>query len=248
MKLVCPSCESGFIVDATAIGAAGRKVRCGRCGNSWLAMPVEAVLEDAPAPPHDESAENQEPPTEPADKPDDALPKLAEFDESRRRSRSTRRMPRASPKRHAALAGWMLFVLVTAALLLGVVFGRQQIMAWAPGTQPLYTLAGLAEETPLPELPSIQLRLLDVTSDRRQVDGAQELVIEGKIINPTNEPQDVPPLVATLMDPTGIELKRWIFAAETESLPPGGQVVFQTSTDDPPGQGNLNLNFVPHRP
>ena len=51
MKLVCPSCESGFLVEATALGPAGRKVRCGRCGNSWLAMPVEGVPQSTLAPP-----------------------------------------------------------------------------------------------------------------------------------------------------------------------------------------------------
>ena len=142
--------------------------------------------------------------------------------------------------------------------MIGLVFGRQQIMAWAPETEPLYALVGLSEKAPIPELPTVQLRLqdspgysdvylIDVTSGRRQVNGTSELIIEGQIFNPTDEPQDVPPLVATLMDPTGIELKRWVFAAESEVLPPGGQVGFQTSTDNPPGQGNLNLNFVHRR-
>ena len=108
-------------------------------------------------------------------------------------------------------------------------------------------MVGLADEAPIPQLPSIRLELKDVTSDRRQVNGAQELIIAGEIFNPTDEPQDVPPLVATLMDPTGIELKRWVFAAETEVLPPGGRIGFETSTENPPGQGNLNLNFVPRR-
>lgn len=247
MKLVCPSCESGFLVDATEIGPSGRKVRCGRCGGAWLAMPIEAVPEETPAPPPAPSADTPDRSDDNAQEPADALPKLAEFDESRRRSRSSRRMPRAAPKRGASLGGWLLFTLVAAALVAGVIFGRQQIMAWAPETEPLYTLVGLADESPIPQLPSIQLELTDVTSDRRQVNGAHELIIAGEIFNPTDEPQDVPPLVATLMDPTGIELKRWVFAAETEVLPPGGRVAFQTSTENPPGQGNLNLNFVPRR-
>lgn len=247
MKLVCPSCESGFLVDATAIGPAGRNVRCGRCGSSWLAMPVEAVPDRTPALPRTQSANAPDRSAKSAPTPSDDLPKPAEFDETRRRSRSTRRMPGSAPRRAASLGGWALFVLVAAALVAGVVLGRQQIMAWAPDSELIYALVGLADEAPIPELPSVQLRLQEVTSDRRQVNGTSELVIEGQIFNPTDEPQDVPPLVATLMDPTGIELKRWVFAAETEVLPPGGRVAFQTSTENPPGQGNLNLNFVPKR-
>lgn len=247
MKLVCPSCESSFLVDASAIGPSGRKVRCGRCGGSWLALPETAGQDEAQAPdePTDPPTETPEPSSEATDASADPLPKLSEFDESRRRSRSARRRPDPSPRRDLALGGWLLFALVAASLVVGVVFGRQQIMAWAPETKPLYTMVGLSEEAPIPELPTIQLRLQDVTSGRRQVNGTSELIIEGQIFNPTDEPQDVPPLVATLMDPTGIELKRWVFAAETEVLPPGGHVGFQTSTDNPPGQGNLNLNFMP---
>lgn len=248
MKLVCPSCESGFLVDATAIGPSGRKVRCGRCGNSWLAMPVEILPDDPLPPPQTQAFDSQGRSAEAPDQSDDALPKLAELDESRRRSRTARRMPRLERSRRASLGGWVLFALVATLFLVGVVFGRQQIMTWAPATGSFYALVGLDSEPPIPMLPTIQLRLQEVTSNRRQVDGTSELIIEGEIFNPTDEPQEVPPLVATLMDPTGIELKRWVFAADSETLPPGGRVAFQTSTQDPPGQGNLNLNFVPQRP
>lgn len=296
MKLVCPSCESGFLVDATDIGPTGRKVRCGRCGNSWLAMPVEAVPEHAIADENDAdealsgqtipdealapfwdragsgedhgqtgydrtdvvanrasfdrapTAVVEDPVSDNGPQSDDALRQAAGLGRFRRRSRSSRRMPHREPKRGASLAGWALFALCVAALGAGVVVGRHHIMAWAPETEALYVMAGLAEDAPIPPLPAVHLRLREVTSGRRQVDGTSELVIEGEIFNPTDQPQDVPPLVATLMDPTGIELKRWVFAAETETLPPGGHAAFQTSTPDPPGQGNLNLNFVPQQP
>lgn len=256
MKLVCPSCESGFLVDTTAIGPTGRKVRCGRCGYGWLAMPVEIIPDEFPEPHRDQAAADRDRAAAfdedqaafEEDSADDTLRRAAGLDGSRGRSRSARRMPRRERARGASLGGWLLFAVCTAALAAVVVLGRQQIMAWAPESAPLYRLAGLADKRPVPPLPTIQLRLREVTSGRRQVNGMQELVIAGEIFNPTDQPQDVPPLVATLMDPTGIELKRWVFAAETEILPPGGHVAFQTSTPDPPGRGNLNLNFVLQRP
>ncbi len=274
MKLVCPSCESGFLVDATAVGPTGRKVRCGRCGTSWLAMPVEAVPEAAVAPSRERadagqgrgeeragngsghgqvgvatgSAAAESPAGEPRAKADDALRRAAGPARSWPRSRSSRRMPHEEPRRGKSLGGWALFALSVAALVAGVVVGRQHIMNWAPETETLYIMAGLAEEAPIPPLPAVNLRLREVTSGRRQVNGASELVVEGEIFNPTDQPQNVPPLVATLMDPTGIELKRWVFDAETETLPPGGHAAFRTSTPDPPGQGNLNLNFVLQQP
>lgn len=245
MKLVCPSCESGFLVDASAIGPTGRNVRCGRCGDSWLAMPVEAIPDDPPAASQDPLDDTTGQPAETLDQSDVPSPEPAEFNESRRRSRAAPGITGSEPNRGGLLGGWLLFALVAAALLAGVVLGRQQIMAWAPESAALYALVGLAGEPPLPALPQNPLRFGEVTSDQRQVDGTPALVITGEIFNPTDQPQDVPPLVATLMDPTGIELKRWVFAAETEVLPPGGRVAFQTSTQNPPGQGDLNLYFVP---
>lgn len=216
-------------------------------------MPVETIPYEPPDPSWDQAAANQDQPapiqddvTETADQPDEASWSAAGAEVSRRRSRSPRRLPRR--RRGGSLGGWAVFVLCVLFLVIGLGLGRQQIMAWAPETEPLYTLVGLAESRPMPPLPAVQLRLQEVTSGRRQVNGTSELIIEGHIFNPTDRPQDVPPLVATLMDPTGIELKRWVFAAETRVLPPGGRVAFHTSTPDPPGQGNLNLNFVPQRP
>lgn len=232
MKLVCPSCASSFVIDASALGSGGRTVRCGRCRHSWLAKPEaqeEPVLELH----------------SPLDEPDeDPTPRLAEFDAERRRSRAARRSSRPPSKRRSSAGGWMLFVLVVAVIAVGAVFGRHQVMAWVPETEKLYTLVGLAAEPPAVEPPAIQLRLHEVTSNRQELDGAPALVIEGRIVNPTDQPQNVPPLVATLYDPGGAELKRWTFAVDVEVLPPGGQVAFQTSTDNPPSQGNLNLSFL----
>jgi predicted Zn finger-like uncharacterized protein len=243
MKLVCPSCESSFLVDASAIGLGGRKVRCGRCGNSWLARAVEVAPEDPPAAPEgppddlpvhagssgrDRGSARQPPTRRPAGS--SGRDRGSARRPATQRSRVRDCPPPLSARTGGSAGGWLLFALVTGALVAGVALGRQQIMDWAPETRSLYAMAGIASESPLPSLPRIQLKLRDVTSDRKQVDGTPSLVIQGEVFNPTDETQDVPPLVATLMDPTGIELKRWVFAAETESLPPGGHATFHTST------------------
>lgn len=38
MLIVCPKCGSAYDVEAAALGAAGRSVRCGRCRATWLAV------------------------------------------------------------------------------------------------------------------------------------------------------------------------------------------------------------------
>ncbi len=293
MHLNCPSCESRFVVDPTALGPSGRNVRCGRCGHTWhaeggaaeagdqspppaplqapepavqedtgpddpmpLQVPEPAIQEDtgpddpmptlAPVPtaPEDTGPDDPTPtlapvPAAPEDTgPDDPTPTLAAFDETRQRSHAERQRPPPEGKRRSGAGGWLLFAAVVAILAAGVFFGRQQIMAWVPETAGLYALVGLASADPVPVL---ELEL--VSSERRLVDGEQTLFVEGQIVNPTDRPQDVPPLVATLTDSGDAELKRWTFSADVDALPPGGSAAFQTSTADPPHQGELNLNL-----
>lgn len=41
MIVSCPNCSARFVVDAAALGATGRQVRCGRCKETWFQGPAE---------------------------------------------------------------------------------------------------------------------------------------------------------------------------------------------------------------
>ena len=43
MLIVCPNCTTSYQVDTSAIGMAGRSVRCVRCKTTWFTPPAPEV-------------------------------------------------------------------------------------------------------------------------------------------------------------------------------------------------------------
>jgi predicted Zn finger-like uncharacterized protein len=50
MQIICPHCTTFYDVDSSKFGAAGRNVRCARCGETWLAKPESASAMAGPDP------------------------------------------------------------------------------------------------------------------------------------------------------------------------------------------------------
>ena len=50
MLIVCPTCATSYQVQAAALGAAGRSVRCANCKNTWFATAESMVAEAAMLP------------------------------------------------------------------------------------------------------------------------------------------------------------------------------------------------------
>lgn len=46
MLIVCPTCATTYQIQLSALGAAGRSVRCTKCKNTWLATP-DSVIDEA---------------------------------------------------------------------------------------------------------------------------------------------------------------------------------------------------------
>ena len=263
MILICPACSARFVVEAASFPAAGRQVRCGVCSHAWHQLPdppeAEAGLEEiedqavpqeadepaAPTAPAVAATAGGEPETDAAAEAGggERLARLEAFDEERRRSEDERDGLEAGRK------GLPLFTIAWVALVVFVVlvaglawFGRDALVAQFPEAGKLYAKLGI--ETTKPARVGEGLELQDVNSFKRELDGTRTLMIEGAVVNVSDEAQPVPALRAVITDAEGSQITEWTFTADSETLPPGGKASFATSTEDPERGVNLSLIFV----
>lgn len=94
--------------------------------------------------------------------------------------------------------------------------------------------AGIAQAGATP------LQLMITTSDRQPLESGNELVaISGRVINPTDEEQNVPPIRAELRDKaTRAVVHRWTIAPPTRVLAPRSSASFNSAEVDVPKGGD----------
>ena len=98
---------------------------------------------------------------------------------------------------------------------------------------------GIAEagETPL--------QLMMTHSDRTQLASGNEFLnISGRIINPTDKQQKVPPIHAQLHDASGKVVYRWTIPPPMKTIPPGGSASFNSAElNIPPAAQELTVTL-----
>jgi len=192
MILVCPTCQTRYKVDDEAVNRpSGRTVRCASCGHSWhyVAPPSPSPLlrlrERVQA-----AAETSDAP--PAPRPAITAP--------------------ASPRRRNTGIGWVLLILLIGAVVIGAIFGRDQIVARVPHAAQIYELVGLK-----PQPLGAGLDIANVASTRN----ADGLIVEGDITNKIGAPRTVPHLRVALRDANKHELIFKIIDPPRDRLLPG---------------------------
>jgi predicted Zn finger-like uncharacterized protein len=199
-----------------------------------VAPPGDALVEDAapaaaPAPPADQGRAGEAPiedyaaPPQPAPEQDgpayDVQPAYDEdFSPFTMEERGARRG--RSPLVTLLIAALLIAALAAAFWFLAPAEWRERVGIAASG------------ETPL--------QLMMTHSDRQRVEpaGNELLAVSGRIINPTDETQNVPPIRAELRSRSGKLVYSWTIAPPARILPPGASATFNSTEVDVPAGGD----------
>lgn len=102
---------------------------------------------------------------------------------------------------------------------------------------------GLAEGSQTP------LQLMMTHSDRQQLASGNELLaVSGRVINPTDESQPVPPIQAQLHSSSGQLVYSWTIAPPARTLAPGQSATFNSAEVNVPAGGDeLTISLGPPR-
>ncbi|MEI9996264.1 MAG: DUF3426 domain-containing protein [Rhizomicrobium sp.] len=244
MILTCPQCETRYNADASKFPAAGRSVRCARCGTVWHQI--------GPEPEPDPEAEIfvQEPAAPPPPAPEPvsiaAQPRVAAFAPAPSVSAPAiavedgpaPRAPRRWLSGVALAGGWVLLVGLVVVIGWAAVSFRDSIATWLPQTSSFYAAAGLP----------VNARGIDFTDVGRAIeteDGQQVLAVTGKIVNRSNHELTVPLVRVALFDADRHELYHWTFVPGVSTLKPGQVAKFRTRLSSPPaGTHDLEIRFA----
>ncbi len=237
MYLRCPSCDTQFQIADGAVGAEGRNVKCGRCQHRWQAYPEPRTPEevfDAPEADPDE-AETAEAVQEQQDvDPPPSLDWAAEVlsDEA---APTTRDVKEARSNRRGWL-GWVILLLVLAAIGLALAYARPQIVAFWPPATKLYGLADrlLKPGGDVPENPFVGLEIrLDPTETKFEA-GRRVWRLSGQVHNTSKQERPLHFIVVGIKDEKGALLSKVKIVPPQDRIAAGATVKFSTTIPSPP--------------
>jgi predicted Zn finger-like uncharacterized protein len=240
MILTCPACATRYSADAAKFPAAGRQVRCAKCGHVWHQPgpePEEPSLSE-PSVFAPESETQPEPASEPVQEPGP---------EPLSRTRSFAPMSQTAEDRPARswlpglaiAAGWAGLIGVVLLIGLSAVRYRQEITVIWPQSAGVYSTLGM-------KVNAKGVDFSKVDYHRESEDGQVVLAVTGAIVNNSDRELPVPQTVrVTLSDASNHEIYHWTFTPTVRTLKAGQSIPFTTRISSPPAAArHLEVRFA----
>ncbi|WP_421790499.1 MJ0042-type zinc finger domain-containing protein [Hyphobacterium sp.] len=214
MILSCPSCETRYRANPTAIGVNGRRVKCAACGHIWTARNEdEPVLE--PLDPIDDIIK-------PAAKTEPETPKAPH-----RAFRERAEQRRQSQLKKAAAGAWSGLAVATAGVIVvGVLFRMDVVSVW-PQASSAYAAVGLEAN-----IHGMTIETLEVA--RGEEHSIPTVTLTGEVRNIDRQVRAAPALQARLIGANDEAVLEWTVLVEGGELAPGERRSFSTIVTDPP--------------
>ncbi len=228
MILTCPACSTRYTVDEAQFPAAGRIVRCAKCGHSWHQPGPEP--EPAPTPEPEPVVEAPAPAFDPVEEV--AAPFAPASSSGTRAFAPAAQVPQTPRGKAlqaiAVAAGWLGLVAVVLTIGYSAIRYRQDIAAIWPQTASVYSGIGLKVNAG-----GIDFR--NVAYKRETEDGQPVLVVTGQIVNLASRELPVPQTIRiTLTDADNRDIYHWTIKSPAPALKPGGVLPFRTRLSSPP--------------
>jgi predicted Zn finger-like uncharacterized protein len=234
MILTCPACATSYFAPDEAIGAAGRRVRCQSCGNTWRAQSEEPLeLTDqagvASLAPAAEFGRRDDTPETLAETPAPELPKAF-----RARAEQQRRLRRAAA--HGAV--WAGLASVFIGLIAAGWLFRVEVVEMYPRAAAAYAMVGSPVNPTGLEFEAVNARVSPVSPEQVLVSGALRNVRDREIV--------APPVRVALLDAKRHEIGHAVVRIDAAPVLPGKVQGFAAMIDDPDGKAaGVGVDFAP---
>ena len=232
MILTCPNCDTRYSVDGSKFPAAGRMVRCAKCGHSWHQAAEEPEPEPIVAP---------EPVVEAAPEPAPATADAPMASPTRAFAPRIETPQERAPlgPQLAVAAGWVGLILVVLAIAWFAIRYRQDVAVIWPQSAGVYSSLGMPVNASGITFEHVDYR-------RESEDGQVVLEVTGQIVNSGSRELPVPQTVrVTLSDANNHELYHWTFKPTATTLKAKARVPFTTRLSSPPDAArHLEVRFA----